>query len=79
MRIRKEKVISHTYLETWVPELYTSNKHLETVEFGEKLCFKIEGIRKSAFWLAILATPIDSAYLMHNAYRHVVSPHAHNY
>ena len=30
----------------------------------------------SAFLLAIVAMPMDSAYSMHNVYRHVLSAHA---
>ena len=66
------------YLEIWAPELLVY-KHLET---GEKLCFKsrdkIHERQKSTLLLAIIATPMDSAYSMHNAYRHVLYAHAHN-
>ena len=34
-------------------------------------------VRNSAFLLAIVATPMDSTYSMYNAYRHVLSAHAH--
>ena len=34
-------------------------------------------VRNSAFFLAIVATPVNNAYSMHNAHRHVLSARAH--
>ena len=48
--------------------------HIFTLRDTIHKCHKIN----SAFLLAIVATPMDSAYSMHNAYRHVLSAHAHN-
>ena len=57
--------------------------HNESIEFGEKLASVCTSVTNSAFLLAIVATPIDSAhqciipvYIVHTPI--VISAHAHN-
>ena len=73
------KITIYRDLGTWA-----TRTHLELIEFGEKLasiCLNREtrstSVRNIAFFLAIIATPMNNS--MHNAYGHVLSAHVHNY